>query len=350
MLRQLVVGALLTVFTGQTVGCRRLGSTERQLRELGTISVPSRLKASYPFEQGDFARFAFDRSALWPMGSNRPVPERLVVAVWTPASRDSARAAAVRDAKDRTDSIRWRNEEEYLVGEGLHSVNTAENPAWLLMRDFEDRSLTIAYMTWKKDRSLAEAREILEKAYESFRPAATPSDYLAIARERPAKERRQRRQELDSALAVRGVSLTLDGHPVERNGMVYMLYTDERLGTVVAALYSLGSLPLVAPYRHLRPPPPNGIGNWPSVQWFEKGSGTWQHHGVDGDYRLPLQIDEFVGALHASEAHRAHFYVVEIGAIDDLEMPPLNMAFFDRASTAMATLFKEGKLIEERRD
>ncbi len=350
MLRQLVVGALLSALAGQAVGCLRFGSSERELRELGTLSVPSRLKATYPFEQGDFALFAFDRSAWWPMGSNRPVPERLVVAVWTAASRDSARAAAIWDAKDRTDSIRWRNDGEYLVGEGLHSVNTAENPAWLLMRDFADRSLTIAYMTWKKDRSLADAREIVAKAYESFQPAASPADYLAIARVRPAKMRRQRRHELDSALAARGVSLTLDGDPVERNGTVYMLYTDERLGTAVAALHSLGSLPLAAKYRHLRPPPPNGIGNWPSVQYFERGSGTWQHHGVDDDYRLPKQIDERVGALHASEADRAHFYVVEIGAIDDLEMPPLDMAFFDRASKAMAKLFKDAKLVQERRD
>lgn len=348
-MRQLVIGVLITAISGLTLGCLRVGSTERQLQELGTISVPARLKPSVPWEQGAFSLFSFDRSALWPIGSNRPVPERLVVAVWTPASRDTARAAATKDAKDRTDSIQWRREGEYTVGEGIHNVNTAVNPAWVIVRDFDENSLTIAYMVWKKDATLPEVRGTVAKAYESFRQASPLHEYLAIARERPAKMRRERRRDLDTALAARGVRLTLDGVPVDNNGRVYMLYTDERLGTAVAVLHPLGVLAPATDYQHLRPPPPRGIGNWPSVIWFEKSSGKWEHHGVDSDFRLPAPMEERVGVLHANDADRAHFYVVEIGAIDDLEMPTVDLKFFDRASTAMAKLFKEGKLIDVKR-
>ncbi|MGH7713841.1 MAG: hypothetical protein ACREOG_21350, partial [Gemmatimonadaceae bacterium] len=166
MMKQLLVGLPLVALMGLTLGCLRLGTTRRQLQELGDISVPARLKASVPFEQEAFALFSFDRSAWFPMGSNRPVPERLVFAVWTASSRDAARTAAVKDAQDRTEQIQWRREGEYLIGEGMHSVNTAENPTWVLVREYEEKSITIAYMAWKKDASLDEARRTVSKVYE----------------------------------------------------------------------------------------------------------------------------------------------------------------------------------------
>ena len=346
MMKQPLVGLTITVLVGLSLGCMKFGTTRRQLYEFGEISVPARLKSSYPWEQGTFALFSFDRSAMWPMGSNRPVPERLVVAVWTPASRDTARAAAIKDAQDRTEEIQWRRDGEYTVGEGTHSVNTAVNPAWVLVRDFEERSLTIAYMAWKKDASLDKARRIVSNVYDSFRPAASPADYLAIARERPAKMRAARLSDLESALAARNVRLTLDGPPVEQNGTVYALFTDDRLGRTFIVLHPLGALPLAEEYRHLRPPPPDPIANWPSVVWFAKKSEKWEFHGIDGYALMPDQMTERVGALHANDAIRAHFYAVETGAIDDLELPEMQFKYFDRAAPVMAKLFKEGKLIQ----
>jgi hypothetical protein len=43
---------------------------------------------------------------------------------------------------------------------------------------------------------------------------------------------------------------------------------------------------------------------------------------------------------------RAHFYTVETGAIDDLELPEMQFKYFDRAAPVMTKLFKEGKLIQ----
>jgi hypothetical protein len=62
MITQLVRGAMLATLAGPALACLRFGATERELRELGTIAVPARLEASFPFEQPDFALFAFDRS------------------------------------------------------------------------------------------------------------------------------------------------------------------------------------------------------------------------------------------------------------------------------------------------
>jgi hypothetical protein len=112
--------------------------------------MPRRLDTRGPYEEGTYSMFSFDRSAWWPIGSNRPVPERLSLAVWTPASRVAARAFAITDARDRTDSILWRREGPFEIGEGLHSVNIAENPTWIVVGDYEDRGMTIAYMVWKQ--------------------------------------------------------------------------------------------------------------------------------------------------------------------------------------------------------
>ena len=336
----------IIALVGLLLGCIKVGATRRQLYELGEVSVPARLESRNPWEQGSFALFSFDRSAMWPIGSNRPVPERLVVAVWTPASRDTARAAAIKDARDRTEEIQWRRDGDYSVGEGTHNVNTAVNPAWVIVREFEERSLTIAYMAWKKDATLDKARRIVSNVYESFRPAASPADYLAIARERPAKTRAARLSDLDSALAARNVRLTLDGPPVEQNGAVYALFTDERLGRTFIVLHPLGALPLAENYRHLRPPLPDPIANWPNVVWFAKKSGKWEFGGIDDYALMPDHVTERVGALHANDAMRAHFYTVETGAIDDLELPEMQFKYFDRAAPVMAKLFKEGRLIQ----
>jgi hypothetical protein len=66
-------------------------------------------------------------------------------------------------------------------------------------------------MVWKRDATLAEARRTLDAALRSFEPGLPPAEYLAVARERPAREQAARLAAIEAALAARGVRVTLDG-------------------------------------------------------------------------------------------------------------------------------------------
>jgi hypothetical protein len=338
-------------------GCRSSAPTRRELRELGSVALPSRLETYRPVETETYALFPFDRTAnsFLLMGSNRPVPEKLVVAVWTPESRKRAHEAAVSEAGERTDGVTWRTDGNgFEIGEGVHEVNTARNPAWILARDFPSHSLTVAYMVWKKAGSLEQARRTVEEAGTSFRPSVSPAEYLKLAKERPAKERRARWQSLEAALAKRGVHLGARDEPVERDGRWYVRFTDSHWGGMFATLAPLGSLPRAASYEHLRPAAPQEVGNWPDVVYFVKDGpgGTWRFRGIDDEPRdLPDSLTKRVERRQddtPNATDRAYFYAVSVHIMDDADMQAPDLDYFERAASRMADSFRNGELIRAR--
>ena len=246
---------------------------------------------------------------------------------------------------DRTNDIKWRTDGAFEIGEGLHDVNTAKHPAWLVVREVPDHNLTIAHMVWQQDASLERVRRTIMKSYASFRPGGRPEEYLAIARDRPAKLQAARDSALKAALDGRGVMLSLDMGPVVHDGVVYELHTDERLGRLLTVLYPLGALPRAAAYRHLRPPV-KGIPNLTDVLWFGKDAEGWKRGAVGSDLLLSTAITAFVGSLHERDADRAHFYAADLHLLDDADMPAPDLDGFERAGKAMAPLLSEGRLVQ----
>jgi hypothetical protein len=241
--------------------------------------------------------------------------------------------------------VAWTREGELEIAEGVYEVNASSYPAWLVVRDVEARGVTIAYMAWRKHRSLDDARRVVEEAARSFVPTATLADYLAIARERPARERQARLATLQQALAARGVRLAIDGGPVEHDGRLYELHTAARLGVTFTALHPLGALPLAAGYRHLRPTTPNRVGNWPDVLWFARADSGWTRHALDRDFAISARMQDAVAARHRDDAGRAHFYAADVALLDGSGGEVASLDWLDDASRRMTALFAAGKLV-----
>jgi hypothetical protein len=314
--------------------------------------VPRRLEGRSAQERGAFALFPFERvpAGFQYMGSNTPVAERLVVAAWTPASRAAAREAAVDDARDRTRDVTWRREGDLSIGEGTHEVNLAVHPAWVLVRDDTARALTVAYMVWKQDASLARARRTLDAAMRSFEPGLPAAAYLDVARGRPARERAARVAALREALAARGAHVMPGGPPVEHDGRWYAFSHDARDGDAFTVLVPIGALPVAPRYRESAAQRGRPEG-WLDAVWFAPSVADSAHAvpGRGAPY-LPPALERAVTARLAERdaggAPRAHFIAGQTRWLDGSDGERPDLAAVERAAATLAARFAAGRLLE----
>ncbi len=297
-------------------------------------AIPRRLEKRTPVERQGYTLHRFDRvaSGFQYMGSTTPIRERLVIATWTPASRDEARREAIFEAQDRIRKIAWRDPN---TGEGIHEVNTNTNPAWVIVEEDTARGWTAAYMAWKKDTSddAAKVHKDVAKMLAGFVVPATP-------------QRINRLEAAEATLAKQGVTLKLDAGPVRAaaDGAICELFTSKRLDSkrVLVVLVPVGELPARQSYRHLRPAPPRKIGNWPDLQWFSREFGQGAFDGM-------LDLTERLVAMASSEASAGHakFYAARVEIIDDPEAPTQDFDFLWEVQPAMSELFRNHKLVLE---
>jgi len=321
----------------------------RPLREFGQITLPARLDPYNPEERQGYAMFPFDRTsnAFWLMGSSRPIPEKLVLGVWLPASKDAARQSTIYAAGDHVENIKWRTEGAYRIGEGIARVNASEYPAWIVERDFDEKSVTLAYMVWKKDGSVETARQIVDQAGQSLQVKTAAAEYIQTGMDRPAKLAEARLKEMEATLAARGVHLTLDAGPVEKDGSIYELYTDWGTNRLLSMIVPIGDLPHADRFRHLRPQPPNGLGPWLDVIYYEKEDAVFERHTIDEGRKLSPKLNAWIDQhMAASPIGVAHFYAVSVAVIDASDVPPTDLNLSTRNASTMAALFRQGKLIQ----
>jgi hypothetical protein len=342
------------IFTGVILvtlllaGCQFVAASHppaRPLQEWGTIAIPKRLELRQrAIEHPTYALHHFERVAnsIFLIGSNTPIAEKLIVAAWTNTklSHAEAREAAIRLAQDRIGNLTWLTAD---TAEGIHEVNTAKHPAWLVVTESPAHQLTLAYMVWKKD-APSTAAEILARAQtytQSFKSAMTAEAYLNVAADRPAHQRARRLADVDAILATRNIHLKLDAGPVDnpRDGGIYELYTETRVqGRLLTVLLPLGTLPKQDSYKHLRPIPPAGISNLPNIQYFSHRD----HNGLDD--KLLLSERTVAKALSA-DPHNVKFYTANAYLIDDLDMPEPDLDYFWKAHNKIRPIFAEGKLV-----
>jgi hypothetical protein len=154
------------------------GFGKNEMRDLaghGRIALPSRLQAYASYQSEDVPEvtlFPFERdsNSFFYIGSNRVLIERLIVGLWGSASAEAAHRQTLLTAPYRTDSrqIQWRKEGEYEIGEGIQEVNAHTFPAWIVARDLASKRVTVAYTVWKKERSLQQAKALVDQALASF--------------------------------------------------------------------------------------------------------------------------------------------------------------------------------------
>jgi hypothetical protein len=190
---------------------------------------------------------------------------------------------------------------------------------------------------------------VVDDAVRSLVVAATPAEYLATARERAARARRERLRAIDTALAARGVRATLDGGPVEHDGGWYELYTDAHRGVLFAELHPLGALPRAARFEHRRPATPRGIGNWPDVVWLAHDGTRMVRRDFDGDLLLSAALDARLASRHAGDPGRAHFYAARVsllgGGRTGDDPTSVDLDWMADASRRLRALFAAGAVV-----
>jgi hypothetical protein len=339
---------------------RRAQPERRALLEFGHLNVPRRLDTNAPQERDGFALFPFTRvpGGLQYMGSNTPYAERLVVAAWSPATRDAAEDALLQEAAQGVRGLAWRAEPgapsaaagRTDVGEGRYEVNMAVRPAWVLTRADPARGVTFAYMAWKQDASLERARGTLEAAARSFESGLPAGEYLALARVRPARERAARLATLRAELAARGVAAEPGGPPVEKDGRWYAFARDERDGDSFTVLIPLGALPAAPSYRESaadlsRPE------SWLAATYFAPSAGDSARE-VPGRGRpyvppaLERAVAARVAAREAGGPARAYFFAGQTRWLDNADLVVPELRSVERAAAKLAARFAAGRLYE----
>lgn len=347
---RLLLAVSLAVLLGVLYVRRQPGTSRRSLRELGDVAVAKRLDDQKVAERDGYALFPFDHTHAFRMGSSRPITERLTIAAWLPATRAQARQQAIGDVTEawlqHMRDLRWRDEGDVRIGEGVHEVNAASHDAWVLVRDDAPHALTVAYMVWKQDASLERARATVNDVVRSFRPGRPVAEYLAIARDRPGATRRARWQAVEQGLAARGVRLTRDGPAaLGTDGTLYKLVSRDDGAGALLSLHYLGALPPAARYEALDPRLPANQGSWPTMLWWARDSARWTHHSTRSEPQLPEALDAEIGARHAADAGRAHFYAFLRQEIDDLDQRAPDFDWFARAAPRMVEHFRAGKMV-----
>jgi hypothetical protein len=319
-------------------GCQFVSASHppaRPLREWGTIAIPKRLELrqqSSNHQSYELIHFERVANSIFLIGSSTPIAEKLILAAWTTNARVAARQAAIELAQDRIGKLTWLTPE---IAEGIHEVNTAKHPAWLVVTEVPTQGLTLAYMVWKKD-APPTAAETLARAQsfaQSFKPSMTAEEYLKVAMDRPAHQRTKHMQAVEAALATRNIHLKLDTGPIETDGAIYELYTREPQGRLLTVLLPLGTLPAQAGYKRLQ-------SDSPDIQYFS----TRDHNGID-DRKLLLSQRTIAKAL-STDPQTVKFYTASAYLLDDLEMPEPDLDYLWKAHAKMRPLFAQGKLIQ----
>jgi hypothetical protein len=299
----------------------------RPLRELGTIELPKRLEPRAGADYAYDAVFVFEHvyDSIFLIGSNTPISEKLVLVFTGPHADPAETLRQAQSAADRTHVASWRNDGPYLIGEGIHEVNTAKHPAWVIVRKDDAHHVTAGYMRWQKQGSLADSKATLDRALSSLRLKMAIPDYLRLAGDRPALLAKQNQDRLRQILATKDVPLTLNGPVHESGGIFYSFVSDSRLGPRFDALALLGDRP-AGRYRIMNPTPPRGIDNLPnicSVQWTSDGWAPTPNCS----YLLPRPVaDTFRKRL--TDRTRVYFFATasafpsdpEIGSRLDIEV------------------------------
>jgi len=333
----------------------------RDLLEFGSVSVPKRLEDRAPDGSPERVIFTFDRVAnsIFLMGSHTPVAERLVVAAIAPDLDADARRRVEGDirvaAVERTEEIRWERAGDLEIGRGLHRVNNHETPAIVLRRAFPERGLALGYMVWEKDCRLDEARQRLDEIAGTFTPGLPLADFFRVERDRPAAISSARRAALEAWLGERDIRLLPDGPPVERAGVIHHLSDhgpDPKLGRPagwwIFLLHPLGDLaPSPRGYWHLRPIPPDGMGNWPDVIYLQWKDGTWAVDGFDRVFEMAEPLRTYLASRQPDSA-RVYFYAVSGAAVEQADPSQWGVRYFDAPLPHLDRLFAEGKLVEPR--
>jgi hypothetical protein len=300
------------------------GVQARELPGHGNIDIPKQLEPVQPEESHGSALFPFARysNSFFHMGSHAVVMEKLAVHFWTtPAPNREGEASMAVQYHMPHKTLTWRREGEFEIGEGIEEVNTHSFPAWIVVRQVPTHRMTLAYMVWKKNASLQKAMRVVEDAIRSYRPGTAPA---------AVKEPRMSR--VERALAVRGVTVQLDGEPAQKDGVLYHLHTSERWGRVLGIYGVLGPLPDAPHYRWVSPAPPQG--NWLGVVWMTPNGVR----GMDGEGTPPAAV---TARLRMGEA-----YAVQNLLIDDASMPEPDLDYTLRMIRTMLQTHRAGKLLK----
>ena len=60
---------------------------------------------------------------------------------------------------------------------------------------------------------------------------------------------------------------------------------------------------------------------------------------------IPVVADDEIGARHADDAGRAHFYAIVEDVLEDPELPAPQLDWLAGAGPRMAKLFREGRMV-----
>jgi hypothetical protein len=322
---------------------------ERDLLELGQVSVPRRMESRSPDENQDRVFFYFERAELSLVPGNLPsIGERISIATWadgmgpetSPAWEWSFRALANSQVED----LRWRSEGHLIIGEGNHRVGATIRPAWVLMHRSATEPVWIAYMTLSAGVSLDQAKAVIERIAASFKRHSTQQEFFAVVGRRPL----ERRAALMGLLAEHGIDLELDAPPVTRDSTAFAYFVADPWpeGAWLQIVHFIGTLPAgPARFRQNWHNHPNFTANWPTVIYFRSREGDWLYESTLGDHWLTPALVASLAGRH-TDATKVYFYATHTVAVDEAEPDNFGVEGFMRILSEMESKFAVGELIE----
>jgi hypothetical protein len=321
----------------------------RSLLEFGAIALHDRLETRSPDERFDHVLFYFERPG-WSFvpGGIPAIRERMSIAIWAegagPESRPDWEPRFRTLAYSQVGDLRWRSENDIVIGEGTHRVGMITRPAWMLMHRLVNEPVWIAYMLWQSDGKLEEAVATIREVAASFTPSMSQREFFKLVRQRPL----ERRATLMRVLAAKGIDLTPDGPAHVRGSTAYALSASQSWpeGAWLQVMHFLGSTPAGASdYRQNWHNHPRTVGNWPPAVYFAFRQGAWRHRSTRGDYWLAPELAARLAERH-TDPGQVYFYAAYAIAADETPSEQFNLDTFMVVLPEMTAKFVAGELIE----
>ncbi len=305
-------------------------SKTQQLKDLGTVELPSRLEPRSVAQHPGYTTFNFDRTSgsFLNMGSSRPINENLVLAVWDQGHQEQA----VDIARKVVHSVNWRKDGPYEIADGMTNVNARDHKLWAVLRQDLARRAVISYIVWQETQSLDEAKRTVDEALASLR----------LAQDRPAKPANPNRANFQKLLDARGLQLQLGGPVVELQGCYYLLTQDDRYGESFLAVCPLGDLPNAASFRVMHDGQPKGVNMWPEIVRYSLAQGEWTK---EGDLDIPPPLFNALKPRHVNP-QRSYFYAVVWDFPADSTEVEWRTPSFWRAIEPMKARFARGEMVK----
>ena len=335
---------------------------QEKIEGFGVWQRPARLEKPRLERDPAFLRLTSERDYSWyrwdTIGPNHPTLERLVVEVrepgpgnskWEYYAREGVEVLNFRQLRwpEETGKARltWQTEGPLRFTEGLYTVNTMDEPSWVVLLNDPAQGISVGYRVRKKDESLEDAKRVVREVAASVKLERDRAAIFAEERDRPHKQYREAVAKLSASLQAAGLRMPRLGEVLEQGDYVLSLTEDPDGDERFVIVQPIGEKELTATPSQSREYFDTDLktDGYTAVTWLLQADGEWQYSGGAPDEMIRVL------AKRARRPGSAYVYAQGLTFLRGDQQGPRTMNEFFPFAAEAAKRLKAGTLLQPRR-